>query len=325
MLHIVLLILKIIGALLLGLIILLLILAAAVILAPLSYRGELSADNSAESIKGMLRFHWLFYLLEGYVSYSNGKFKWQIRAGWKKFGSGVNSASVSTFPQERSETRKSTPKPVLQPDNQTDSAVQPAGPEQKMSEENSGIGHIPEKPAQNNRTEKRELPKPERQSSPAEENFSLKISRIRERFEKFKEKIKYTFRKLCDKIKALKKKKERIVSFLENTTHKNAFSRLIKELRRFLHFLRPSKASVDLEFGFSDPAYTGYTLAWISLIYPTIGEFTKLKPDFEHRVFRGSIFLKGKFRILYALIFAWNMLWDKNVRITYRHIRKFRL
>ena len=63
----------------------------------------------------------------------------------------------------------------------------------------------------------------------------------------------------------------------------------------------------------------------ISMIYPLIGEYAQIRPDFEHKVLKGSIFVKGKIRMLYALIFAWNMLWDKNVRTTYRHIRRFKL
>ena len=121
------------------------------------------------------------------------------------------------------------------------------------------------------------------------------------------------------------KKKERLSAFLQNEVHKSAFSRLLREVRRLFRFLRPSEASVDLEFGFTDPAYTGYTLAGISMIYPLIGEHAQIRPDFEHKVLKGSIFVKGKIRMLYALIFAWNMLWDKNVRTTYRHIRRFKL
>ena len=152
-----------------------------------------------------------------------------------------------------------------------------------------------------------------------------KISGLYERFKKIPEKIKYTFRRICDKIRTLKKQKDRIAAFLRNSMHQNAFSRLIKEVKRLLHFLKPSDASVDLEFGFSDPSYTGYALAGISMIYPMIGEYTQIKPDFEHKVLKGNVFIKGKIRILYGLIFALNMFRDKNVRVTYRHIRKFRL
>ena len=135
--------------------------------------------------------------------------------------------------------------------------------------------------------------RPER-SHPEVRAEGKKTPRIYERFRKIPEKIKYTFRRICDKISTLKKKKERIAAFLRSSTHQNAFSRLIKELKRLFHFLKPSDASVDLEFGFSDPAYTGYTLAGISMIYPMIGEYAQIKPDFEHKVLKGKCLYQGK-------------------------------
>ena len=61
------------------------------------------------------------------------------------------------------------------------------------------------------------------------------------------------------------------------------------------------------------------------MIYPSIGEFTRLQPDFEHKVLRGKADIKGRIRAIHALVLAWNMLLDKNVRATYRHIRNFKL
>ena len=119
--------------------------------------------------------------------------------------------------------------------------------------------------------------------------------------------------------------KEKMEAFLKNETHQNAFRRVIKEIRRLLRFLRPKKADIKVEFGFNDPAHTGYLLAGISLIYPMIGEFTELQPDFEHRVLRGQGSVSGKIRFLYALVFALCIISDKNVRTTFRHIRKFKL
>ena len=144
------------------------------------------------------------------------------------------------------------------------------------------------------------------------------------RFKSAFQRIKYTFQRLCDKIKALENKKERISRFLGNDIHQKAFSRLIRETKGLLKRLRPKRASIDITFGFEDPAHTGYTLAGISLIYPVIGEYTYLTPDFEHKVLKGNVFIKEKFRLIYAVIFAWNMLLDRNVRTTYRHLRKFK-
>ena len=101
MLHIILFILKIIGFLILGILALLLLLTAVFLLAPFVYRAEFSADDSPESIRGSIRFHWLMHLISGHVSYEDGTFTWHIRAAWKKFGSEEDVRAES--PPERRE------------------------------------------------------------------------------------------------------------------------------------------------------------------------------------------------------------------------------
>ena len=88
MLHIILLILKILGFLLLGILGLVILLAAVFLISPVVYRADVSVDNSLESLKGKFRFHWLFRLISGSFSYEDGTFEWSLRAAWKRFGSG---------------------------------------------------------------------------------------------------------------------------------------------------------------------------------------------------------------------------------------------
>lgn len=332
MLHIILLILKTAGFLILGILALVVLLTVVILLSPFIYRLDFSADNSLENAKGRIRFHWLMHLMSGEISYRNGIFSWRIRVAWKKFGDeadryttdGTNRINIrESHAGNTADTPEDDPADVS-------SDVSPAGSADSRTDDpvhTSAFGHEPERPPES-------VPDPRRPRRPKNASAKgttgkradrKKISRFYEKIMKIPEKIKYTFRRMCDKINVLKKKKERIASFLRSSTHQKAFSRLIKESRRLLRFLRPSDASADLEFGFSDPAYTGYILAGISIIYPMIGKYAQIRPDFEHKILKGNIFIRGKIRVLYGMIFTWNMLWDKNVRATYRHIRKFRL
>ena len=320
MLHIILLILKIIGFLILGIIALILLLTAVTLLSPLVYRLDLSAEDGIESIDGRVRFHWLMHLAAGEVIYQNGSFTWHFRIAWKKFGSEKDDAFLPRNDSERDIPESDfTAKAQERPDSEASDKLQTERPDGKADEAHERVHErahkIPENPEEEMRQKKK-----------APERIDVdKVQDFYERFLKFLDKIKYTFRKIYDKIRALGKKKDRISAFLKNETHQNAFHRAVRELKRLFIFLRPSKASVDLEFGFADPALTGYTLAGISMVYPMIGEFAQIKPDFEHKIFRCSGFVKGKIRLVYGLIIALNMLLDKNVRVTYRHIRKFRL
>lgn len=310
MLHIILLILKILGFLLLGILGLVILLAAVFLISPVVYRADVSVDNSLESLKGKFRFHWLFRLISGSFSYEDGTFEWSLRAAWKRFGSGGTadgsmSGPVGTGAAERKTKAKER---------------RPAG-----KDKTAGEKQIPAEKEDGAAAQKQISAAEKKSGSTDSETKKSFAGRIGDKFSKIQEKIKYTIRKICAKIKALVNTKEKMEAFLKNETHQNAFRRVIKEIRRLLRFLRPKKADIKVEFGFNDPAHTGYLLAGISLIYPMIGEFTELQPDFEHRVLRGRGSVSGKIRFLYALVFALCIIADKNVRTTFRHIRKFKL
>ena len=326
MLHIILLILKILGLLILGILGLIVLLTAVVLLAPAGYSLEASGKDTPESLRGRLKFHWLFRLISGEMEYEDGGLAWRMRAGWKKFGSGMEEDAASG----KADTDHNDPVPEL-PEKKKE--------QQRSETEKSGLQEIQTQPVQTKdppEKARKELEQDQAeqtgkiQTDPAESGQEKARKRkqkqsLYERLKKFWEKIKYTFQKICDNIRALGKKKARLTAFIQNEVHKSAFLKIMRELRRFLKTLCPRKAEVYAEFGFTDPAVTGYVLALISMIYPFVGEFTEIRPDFERRVLRGRICVKGRIRAVHIVSFALRLLADKNVRTTYRHVRKFKL
>ena len=80
MLHIILLILKIFGLLLLGILGLALLLVIVILVSPAVYRLEASGQDTPESIRGKLRFHLLLCLISGELCYEDRHLTWHIRA-----------------------------------------------------------------------------------------------------------------------------------------------------------------------------------------------------------------------------------------------------
>ena len=307
MLHIIFLILKILGLVLLAAVGIIILLLAAFILLPARYTAAASWDGTMDSLRWRVKFHWLIHLISGEAVYENGRLIWRFRTAWKHFDSTSGYKKTSSAAPERirtsaektagsTEDLKDTARPVKQKPE--------AGKEQEPEAEKE----------QKAKTQKTVSDKKKEKKN----SFSEKISA-------YWDKIKYTFKKLYDNIKALAKKKEKLRRFLTNEIHKNAFLKAVKELKRLLRRLCPEKLEGDIEFGFEDPAYTGYLLAGISLIYPMAGEFLNIRADFENKVLKGSVLAAGKLRLLYILIPAWNLFFDRNVKITYRHIKKFKL
>ncbi len=152
--------------------------------------------------------------------------------------------------------------------------------------------------------------------------------RIQRLFEKIKgiyRRIKCTIRNICDKIKELLEKKEKLVSFITDEAHAGAFRKVKKEVFKLLGRLRPKKFLLEVKFGFADPSLTGRLLAAVSPFYPYFGEYVFLKPDFTEKVLEGKLHMKGCICFCHFLALAWNLLWSKNVRKTYKDIKNFEI
>lgn len=61
------------------------------------------------------------------------------------------------------------------------------------------------------------------------------------------------------------------------------------------------------------------------MLYPFYGEMLVIEPDFEEKVLEGEIHIKGCVRGIYAVIVFFNLILNKDMRTTYKHIRAFQL
>ena len=154
--------------------------------------------------------------------------------------------------------------------------------------------------------------------------FGKLIRKLSQKLREILEKIKCTWKNLCDKIKNIAEKKDKILEFLEKENHKAAFERGKKELVWVKRLLKPEKLRIRLHYGFEDPYHTGQVLALCGMLYAFVGENMDLEPDFENRVFDGTVYIKGRIRAVHMAIFAVKLLLDKNIRSTYHDIRAFK-
>ena len=81
--HILLLILKTAGIVLLILLGLVLLLAALTLGTALKYQAEAEGANILDSIRAQGKFSWFFHLVSGYGTYRNGTLEWKLRIAWK--------------------------------------------------------------------------------------------------------------------------------------------------------------------------------------------------------------------------------------------------
>lgn len=306
MLHILLMILKIVGILIAIILGLLLLAMLILVFAPLHYRLDGSCKGTLDTVDVSLRFTWLYRIFGGYVSYQDGKSDWQVRILWKKLNVKKESANEENDLSQKEEMHQE--KSQEEPNHAEEKKDQPAMVSEDISE-------------QKDDPEPKVIIKSETEESGTKEKKHVWIEKIKKIFYK----IKYTFRKFCDKIKIIGEKKERLIEFLTDEIHQNAFIKLKEELMRLLRFLKPKYLSGCVRFGFEDPSLTGKVLAWLSMFYGMYGEHLILQPDFQEKVLEGELHVGGKVRGSYFLIVLFYIWRSKEIRTTYQHVRKFKL
>lgn len=319
MLHILFLILKIIGIILAVILGLILLVICIVLFVPICYKADLHGSGNARELTVHAKVSWLFGLIKAVFALENGKTDLSVRIAWKKFG---DSDPVEDKAEDRVEEKPKPEKKAVMQEKQviqgeekqddttnriTDKAVEDQTEKAEKSEQSAKTR--PES------TEKKQRKKKDRKE---DSDSASKIEQITE-------KIKCTYHKFCDKINEITEKKDKITDFLTDETHKNAFLKLKNEAFHLLKKLKPKKIQGEITFGFEDPSLTGRLLAWISMIYPWIGEHTDITPDFEHRTLSGDLSIRGRLYVITPVVTAIRLILSKAVRRSFKDIRNFKL
>ena len=231
-----------------------------------------------------------------------------MRAAWFKF-SGNEEKSAETVTAEVKDEIKETTDTVIE---KTEKAIEETPATEREIKREKTV----EK--ENQTVEKNKI------EAPKQERISI-FQKIKNKIKAVWEKIKYTFLKICDKMKNISEIKEHITDFLTDETHTKAFLKVKKEVKRLIWFFRPRKFKMNLHYGFDDPYRTGQVLAGLSMIYPFIGDNMSVQPDFEHQIIEGNLYIKGKLRMIYPTISLVRSVLDKNVRQTFIDGKNFKL
>lgn len=300
MLHILWMLLKIIGIIILVILGLVLVTLGVVFLVPLKYCGSAELNKEIERSTANVKFSWLLHLISGNVSYIDKKLSYELRVLGKKIQLDKANDNIEEFVENKEKEEVSEDKTKEANEKLVEKSEDNLA--KKITEDviSDVISDVTEK------------------SSEKKSKKQVKKKKIKK--ESILNKIKYTFQSICDKIKMLKQKKDEVEGFLKNEVHKSAFGKLWKEFKKLLKALRPKKFILNAHFGFEDPSLTGKILAALSMLYPFYGDNIRIQPDFENVIIEGDVYLKGKIRVIHAVRMAWNLVWNKNVRITLKDI-----
>lgn len=308
MLHILWLVLKIIGIILAVIAGVLILLICVVLFVPVCYRLTGESHGTLDEMKIRGRISWLFGLLKITADVKGRNVDFQVKLMWKTLGgeSGQKQQEEARFSQEDpgQEDEFLLKEELLQEEDV---------PEEKRSYQTEEA------------SEKFHQKEADDQEKEVHQEKELFFERIRKKISDSYIKFRKTVTGICDKIKLMLEKKERLMDFITDDVHVSAFVKVKEEVFKIIKRVMPGKVEADIRFGFEDPYHTGQALAILSILYPFMGKNTSITPDFEKQILVGNVAIKGNIFILHLLVLAVNLLVNEKVRRTIKDIRNFKL
>lgn len=323
MIHILFMILKALGILILVLLLLVLLIVCTVLFLPFCYRAQvLKEEEGFACVKASGRVSWLFGAVALTASYEEQKPEAQILL----FG-----ASLETWKRRLKKIRRGEASVPRTEENETENALEA----EKTAEQKAPD----QKEKQQKVTAQKEQPEQEQEPDALKksilERFFGRIEYLPEKLLNLASRLLQTafrllelpFRlleKLEQKIQAgrrLKRKWESVKKFFRSKMFREALLHAKKEVLYFLKKAAPKKVTGTVRFGFNDPALTGETLGILGMIYGKLPKDLSIQPDFEQEILQGDVRMKGSFQAVTAAGIALRLFRDQNLRKTIRHFK----
>lgn len=287
MLHVLLQILAILGIILLCILGLLILVLLLILFVPIRYKamGKKDAENQEIHVK----VSYLLHILS--VSYDlNGK-ESDLRI--KIFGIRLKSGNKKKIKEEAGQKTEETEK-----------------------EESTELMVAQEAPltAEDRPVESKQKDKDTKEIENLGEVKKAEKKSLSEKMEEFRERILYTIRNFCDKIKDIVANITYYKDFLTDTNNKKLYGRLWGRFLKILKSILPRKINANLHIGTGSPDTTGYLCALYGIFISKFGNNVILDADFENKVLEGDFFLKGRIMVFTLLRHALPILFDKQLR-----------
>ncbi len=332
MVHVILLILKGLGILLLALLLLFLLALAAILLVPVRYRIEASVLEKKPDVS--LRVTWLLHLLSVSAEYhpDAGPFAVKIRflgmeLGKEKKGkkgrkkgeqeekkddSAVWETEHEAEKQETEESEAWWTEEQEREEFRTDEA------EDAERIEDSETAEVPDDADESGASAwewaDAEKHTGSQDTGSAKKGKSFGITFVWKRLQSLVRSVREFFGKLKKGAVNLAEKKEKLTAFMQDEENQKLLHLLWRQAGGVFRHIRPRKLRLYLRFGFEDPYWTGKVLGYASMFYAYYHKNVELVPEFEQEVLEGNLYAKGRVRAGTLMAKGARLLLDKGFR-----------
>lgn len=302
-------ILKIIGIILLSLLLTVLLLAALIMFYPVSYRLEAAYE---ESLCAKVKVHWLFHLISVTLDYKEAGKKCILRILGIPIMDFLNPKPKKPKPQKVKKKKRKKKKSKEQEPKKENFVQETEGTDRDSRNETASEGLENENPSDNMEDEN--------VSDGRKEGLLDKLQRFWEKLMGFPAKLKALIKSIIQKVTNLyhkgtdlKKKAEKWVEVLKRERTRLAIGKAKLKIIKLLKHIMPRKWKAYVEYGFEDPGTTGQIYGYYWMFLGIWSERLICVPDFEHKVFKGSIFAKGHMQVIQFIYVAFQFMFDKDL------------
>ena len=350
MVHILLLILKIIGCLLLFILFLLLLVLLLVLLVPVRYQfaGEKMENKTPE---GQVEVTWLFSLIRFTGTFRDWAFNYKLRAAWftlmdsSQEETGEDSDQTQEIGDDLikeesavSDKEAGSDDPSLQ-EKKEETAQEPqkeASVSEEIREETpeeASVGEEVREETPEEVSEQAEMEQtPQVETSKADDLVEETHEEVQAAEEVPPEPLVDRFFDIADQIQEwlevrieyLDRKQQQVEEILE-TFPPDVYYPIARDTvyKVILHVI-PQKMEGLLHYGFEDGYTTGRICSWTACFYPIYADSLDLVPDFDRQVLEGNLKGRGRIRLgFFVRLLIWLLL-KKEVRFAICYLLKLR-
>ncbi len=291
MFHILLLILKIIGIVLLSLLVLLLVLIFLLLFVPFRYRVQSSYHNK---LNGIVKVSWLLHIISLTFTYVDGKFDKKLKVFGIPFMKMKRKTHVHRTKNKNKHVAVKNEDKTINVDRTIIETKQDS-----FSDENAA--YFDEKT-------KKETVQEEKISFRKKlvMFFKMLFNRVRN--------FKYTLDKMYDKLVSIKSDIDFYIEFLQDEHNIEAMQLCFEQACVMLKHVKPCKVYIAIIVGTEDPATLGSILAILGIIYPFFHGDLHITPDFAQSIFDMDADIRGHITMFVFLKVAWIIYFNKNFK-----------
>ncbi len=329
-LHVLLLLLKWLGILLLVLLGLILFVVVLALFAPVRYKGSLEKKEAPEEV----------FSADGLISWLNPFVRVRLRFVQKKFSFSVRLLGIRLIDSEKPKKGKKgkKAKKIRKTKNGTSSGQKAetkvclpveihletgsAGKQAEAGIQNgAGTSENTGKQAETGRGA--EVPEqPEDVVKTKKKSLLVRIKAFFEKIAALPGKIKEKVSRFIKQIRLLWYKKEKVGLFFADELHLLALGKSWSTVKKLFRHCLPGKVKGRVYFGTGDPESTGKALAGLGMLYAAYGKGLAVEPDFYEKHLIAELTFKGRIRLGTLLGMVLMLIRDKQVKRFWKNWKK---